>query len=285
MSAPPAVGVPALVWWPSGPSTRICLAKPAQRTRRMKAGMMITTIAKASRIPWISSTVTAPAPPAADARAQGVDHRLERRSARRLHEDGVARPQERPQERDGLVAVGHHVDPARVEAGRDGARGDAGGRRADDDELGRDPAAAAPTARWPSSWPGPSSRISPSTATGRPGSVASTSSAATIAGGEALYVSSRIVRPGASTTRRGAADARPHGVARPAAMRSSGSPATRPAAAGRQGVLDAVPAQGADLDAEARRRGRAGDELERHPVRRRATRPPRRVTSAPGSSP
>ena len=33
ISAPPAVGVPALVRWPSGPSIRICLAKPAQRDR------------------------------------------------------------------------------------------------------------------------------------------------------------------------------------------------------------------------------------------------------------
>ncbi len=33
--SPPAVGVPAFAWWPSGPSMRICLANPAHRTRRM----------------------------------------------------------------------------------------------------------------------------------------------------------------------------------------------------------------------------------------------------------
>ena len=64
------MGVPHLVMWLCGPSSRICFAKPKCRSRRMYGGIRITTSANASSRPWISSRVTCPSsrPPRASTR-------------------------------------------------------------------------------------------------------------------------------------------------------------------------------------------------------------------------
>ena len=130
----------------------------------------MTTIAKARRIAWISSTVTAPPPRPATPVREGLDHDLERRAPGGLHEDDVARPQDRAQDarRPRRSAVhGWIRRGSRPAATAPAAMPAAAGPTTTSSATTR--AAAAPTARWPSSWTGPSSRISPSTATGRPG--------------------------------------------------------------------------------------------------------------------
>ena len=92
--------------------------------------------------------------------------------------------------------------------------------------------ATAPTSRCPASDSGPSSSISPRTATGRPGSPARTSSAASIDGGEALYASSRMRNRPTSTTSARCAAPQPPAIAstiasmsRPAAIPTAAAPA------------------------------------------------------------
>ena len=50
------VGVPCLTRWVPGPSSRICLPMPSQRSSRRNGGMRMTMQAKASSSPWMNST-------------------------------------------------------------------------------------------------------------------------------------------------------------------------------------------------------------------------------------
>ena len=132
---------------------------------------MITTIANASSMPWISSTVTRGRPRRRPTPARQA-HRpaLEGRPARGLDQDGVAGPQDgRAGAARAASRSAHDVDAARVEAGR---RAPVGDPRPPARRRPRAPPRPGPrrrpTSRWPASWPAPSSSISPSTATGGP---------------------------------------------------------------------------------------------------------------------
>ena len=50
------VGVPCFTRCVPGPSSRICLPMPSQRSNRRNGGMRMTTQAKASSSPWMNST-------------------------------------------------------------------------------------------------------------------------------------------------------------------------------------------------------------------------------------
>ena len=122
------------------------------------------------------------------------------------------------------------------------------------------PAARRPTSRWAAGPPGPSSSISPRTATRRPGRSARTSSAAAIESGPALYVSSMTSQgPARSSVLRCGRAPRRGEARRDVARGEAGGQAD---GRGGEGVVDVVAPQRRHLDRLVHARG---DEPEGHP--------------------
>src|SRR3954454_12629210 len=112
MMIPPIVGVPALEWWPAGPSSRMFW--PNSRTRRnsMKRGDRKTQISSAA-VPAIRTSPIA---------SERLGHGLEAHAARALDQHGVARADEAAHDVDGLLGGGGLVVAGHL--GREGADGD-----------------------------------------------------------------------------------------------------------------------------------------------------------------
>ena len=182
MSSPPIVGVPSLMKWLSGPSFRIRLPKPTDCSRRMYGGMRMTIEREGEQQALDQLDGAHRIGAAAHGRfaARRVDEPVEADPARRLDEDDVAVAQPRRERARGpLSASRTRTIRAGAEAGRLGALGDARRAVADHDEpVDRPCGRLADRAMARRRAASPSSSISPSTATRRPGSPASRSSAA-----------------------------------------------------------------------------------------------------------
>src|SRR3954466_1141826 len=81
MMIPPIVGVPALAWWPSGPSSRMFCPNSRARRNAMNFGERNTQISSEA-VPAISTSPT----------RQRLRDRLQADPARRLHEHDVPGP-------------------------------------------------------------------------------------------------------------------------------------------------------------------------------------------------
>src|SRR3954453_21763967 len=106
MMIPPIVGVPAFAWWPSGPSSRMFWPNSRARRNAMNFGDRKTQISSEA-VPAIRTSPT----------GQLLRDRLQADPARRLHQDHVTRPHERPNDASGLGRVGGHAHLA-AERGR-----------------------------------------------------------------------------------------------------------------------------------------------------------------------
>src|SRR3954447_15114189 len=113
MMIPPMVGVPALEWWPSGPSSRMFWPNSLTRRNEMNCGDRKTQMSSAAVPPIRISPISGPSD-------QRFRDGLEPDAARRLDEDGVARLHELLDERGGLSGGVDRV----VAAHRRGARTD-----------------------------------------------------------------------------------------------------------------------------------------------------------------
>src|SRR4051812_47299105 len=110
MMRPPIVGVPALPWWPAGPSSRMCWPNSFSLRYSMNLGPRnMQRSSEAMPAMRISPSMS------------GREYPLETGRARPLHEDAVAGPGQLLQHRAGLLGGGDGVFLA-VEAGRDGQR-------------------------------------------------------------------------------------------------------------------------------------------------------------------
>src|SRR5262245_33249813 len=99
---PPIVGVPALAWWLSGPSSRIRLPMPAKRRNRMYPGMRMTTTANARSRPWMMLTVIGARPASSrQLGLQGLDEEVELDAARGLDQHHITVAEAGPQEVEG----------------------------------------------------------------------------------------------------------------------------------------------------------------------------------------
>src|SRR4051794_32572674 len=99
MMIPPIVGVPALVWWPSGPSSRMCWPNSRTRSIAMNLGDRKTQMSSAAVPPMRIS-------PTATHSDQRFGDRLEAHAPRRLDQHRVARLDEvldQPRGRRGVV--------------------------------------------------------------------------------------------------------------------------------------------------------------------------------------
>ena len=171
------VGVPSLVLWPSGPSSRMFWPNSLRRSQRMNMGPM-------SSIRIIATTL---APMALNIRAllqqgfHGGGDALQAQAARGFDQHGLARLDELRQRRH---AVFHGGEPAL--AGR--AREVGAGQLADGHHAhAAFGAQCSPTPRWKASAPGPSSYMSPRWPGGPAGGEATRwSTAAVMASGLAL---------------------------------------------------------------------------------------------------
>src|SRR3954469_7066500 len=94
MMIPPIVGVPALAWWPSGPSSRMFCPNSRARRNAMNFGDRKTQISSEG-VPAIRP----PPPP------QPPRDRLQADPARRLHEHDVPGPNQAGDEIGGLGRV------------------------------------------------------------------------------------------------------------------------------------------------------------------------------------
>ena len=247
----------------------------------MYGGIRITTSANASSSPWIElDGHRGAARPSSS--AEGVDEQVELDAARRLDEHDVAVAQPRPQHVQRRLAVARRGGcatasrPASRRTVHDPARLRRRRRRADRPSA----PAASPTARCPASWPSPSSSISPSTATRRPGSRRAGPAPRPPTRRRVVAVVDDRRRPAAGRARRDAArtsrrasavDDRVAGRARPPAR-----PRRRPARCG----PTAGPAPGWRPGAPRP----ASADWKRIPRRRRSSRP-RRATSASSAKP
>ena len=169
MMIPPIVGVPAFSWWPSGPSSR--MNWPNSRARRNAMNFGDRKMQMSSEA--VPAMRTSPISGRPGSERLGDD--LEADAARALDEHGVAGREQvrgrarRPRGRRDVV----------LRAALEGVA-DVGGERADGDEhvdAARRRERAAISA-WKPASPGPSSSMSPSTATRRPGADAARSSSA-----------------------------------------------------------------------------------------------------------
>src|SRR3954464_4453512 len=97
MMIPPIVGVPALVWWPSGPSSRMCWPNSFRRRKSMNLGDRKTQMSSAA-VPPIKISPTA--------LNQRFGDGLEPHAARGLDEHGVPRPEDLLDQRRGGRGVG-----------------------------------------------------------------------------------------------------------------------------------------------------------------------------------
>src|SRR3954471_16484499 len=79
MTMPPAVGVPAFAWWPSGPSSRMTWPNSRSRTAAMNFGDRKMQMSSAA-LPAISTSPML---------LQGLGHDFQADASRRLDEDGV----------------------------------------------------------------------------------------------------------------------------------------------------------------------------------------------------
>ena len=91
--SPPMVGVPALVAWPSGPSSRICWPIPRAWKARMRKGVPISVTSRPMPAAIRSATTRAPPRARPAAAEQRLRQPLEPGGATGLHEHRVARPQ------------------------------------------------------------------------------------------------------------------------------------------------------------------------------------------------
>src|SRR3954452_23241183 len=111
MIRPPIVGVPALPWWPAGPSSRICWPNSLSRRYSMNFGPRnMQRSSEAMPAMRISPSMSA------------REYPLEPRGARPLHEHPVARLRQLLEHRAGLLRAGHGVLLA-LEAAGDRQRG------------------------------------------------------------------------------------------------------------------------------------------------------------------
>ena len=198
----------------------------------------------------MSSTVTRAASPSSSRSA--VDEPVEPDAARGLDQDDVAVAQPRPEGVERRLGVRHVRGSGRVEPGLDRPVGDATGAPAPTTiSSSATAAAASPTAWCPLSWASPSSSISPRTATRRPGSPASRSSAAVDrAGRRVVAVVDDGQRRAAGRARPGAGRAQP--PARPPTMVSRSRPGREPDRRGGRRVVDRQPTERRDRDRPAR---------------------------------
>src|SRR3954462_4757371 len=91
MMIPPIVGVPALAWWPSGPSSRMFWPNSRSRRNVMNFGDRKMQISSEA-VPAIRTSPT----------GQGLRDGLQADPARRLHEHDVARADDLRCDRGGL---------------------------------------------------------------------------------------------------------------------------------------------------------------------------------------
>src|SRR3954447_22481729 len=98
MMIPPIVGVPALAWWPSGPSSRMFCPNSRSRRNAMNFGDRKMQISSEA-VPAIRTSPT----------GQRLRDRLEADAARGLHEHHVARADDLDRERGGRRGVGDRV--------------------------------------------------------------------------------------------------------------------------------------------------------------------------------
>src|SRR3954447_23939039 len=117
MMIPPIVGVPALAWWPSGPSSRMFCPNSRARRNAMNFGDRKTQISSEA-VPAIRTSPT----------RQRLRDRLQADPARRLHEHDVPGANELGDAVGGLGCVHRGVRLA-AERSRHG-----GGERADGDQ-------------------------------------------------------------------------------------------------------------------------------------------------------
>src|SRR3954451_24750703 len=117
MMIPPMVGVPALAWWPSGPSSRMFWPNSRARRNAMNFGDRNTQISSEA-VPAIRTSPT----------RQRLRDLLQPDTARRLHEHDVPRAHEPGDHVRGLTGIrgGEGLTPegGRHRRGRQGADGD-----------------------------------------------------------------------------------------------------------------------------------------------------------------
>src|SRR5436190_24096210 len=98
MMIPPMVGVPALAWWPSGPSSRMFWPNSRARKKAMNFGERKMQISSEA-VPAIRTSPT----------GQRLRDGLQADPARRLHEHDVAGFDQLAHKRGGLQRVGDVV--------------------------------------------------------------------------------------------------------------------------------------------------------------------------------
>ena len=177
MITPPIVGVPAFWWWPSGPSSRMCWPNSRSRRNSMNFGLRKMQMSSAAVPPKrrphqpLPSSRRRPRPRRGRHRAP----RPPAHAARALHEHRVARARAGPAAASRpLGGVGHRVRLALERAGH--RRGPAGPTVTSSSTPACRGVRADP--RGAVAAPAPSSSMSPSTATRRPGAVSARSSSA-----------------------------------------------------------------------------------------------------------
>src|ERR1700759_3041291 len=98
ITIPPSVGVPALVWWPLGPSSRMFCPNSRRRTNSMNFGdrnrQMRSAAVPAIKMRPETEPISPLASCAVAAVSQGSAYELETDPARALDEDHVAAVQE-----------------------------------------------------------------------------------------------------------------------------------------------------------------------------------------------
>ncbi len=160
MMIPPIVGVPALTAWPAGPSSRMCWPNSRSRRNEMNCGERKMHMSR-DAVPAMRTRPTLRPRGCAPPRDAGRRPRAD--AARALDEHGVA-GLEQPRERVRGLAGARHGDRLARERAAGG-----GGERADGDEhVHPGGGGVAPIAAWKAASSGPSSSMSPSTATRRP---------------------------------------------------------------------------------------------------------------------
>ena len=163
MMIPPIVGVPALVWWPLGPSSRMFWPNSRWRRNSMNFGLRNRHISS-DAVPAISTRPESGARHASSSLAPSASaDELQAHPARGLDEHDVARARQLWDDRRGLAGVGHGVGLAAE------ALGDRRRQRPDRDQDvdAGGGGVLAELRRGNSRSSGPSSSMSPSTATRR----------------------------------------------------------------------------------------------------------------------
>src|SRR4051812_39283254 len=97
MMIPPIVGVPALAWWPSGPSSRMFWPNSRSRRNEMNLGERKTQMSREA-VPAIRTSPM----------RQRLRDGLQADAARRLHEHDVAWSDQPRDDRRRLRRIGRH---------------------------------------------------------------------------------------------------------------------------------------------------------------------------------